>query len=746
MQTRTHRRLRAATLLAPAALGMLCGSAFAQDTAQGAAQDDGELAAAVEETIGEVVEGEITVTATRTRRDPFELPRTVTIVGKDDVDQSGSFVAFRALSRKNAGIWYDERTSTTVDPMIRGFAGFNLLALVDGNTLSTLWGEGGFGADDMYGKLDPEMIERIEVVHGPASALYGSNALGAVINVITRTSRFDYTEEGTEIGWRVKGTYGSNASAGGVRVENHGATPNFKWMLGASARDWDDMEGGSGQGDLSPTDGRERNWDFSGEVRLAPRQELRLTIQDVDREDIKRYYRPTQNNRNERQAIAGFLRDDSGNDIFDSMEARLYWQKKRDTRWFEDTGAKGVATTETWQGGLTGTRDLGSGHVLTTGLSFERDEGDSPDDEQFTFVKPRPKRRDAPLSTWLDYGVFAEDEWQMTEDWSLIGAVRYDYMDFSTRVDRSYVPAVGNPQDDAIDDSQSAWTGGLGATYKASESVRLWGNWARGFRQSAPNFGLRQLGDGILIPNELLDPTESDNFEVGVKGRWPGLQFDVAYYHSLIDNWQGDLAPTTYKGNSWFDFNGNGQRDANESYVTQVEGSDAHVRGVEANVSLQPSAYCNDISPVWSTWASFAWNTGSSDATRENPQSEPLRHTQPTRLIVGARWDDVYNPESGRYIEFVADMVERYDDIPSNRRLTDLAWRRDAQDGTSPLLRDYVGTPGYTIFHLYAGMNLSENVRVQVGVENLFDKKYRVAHSRMDAPGVNFLASLEITF
>lgn len=735
-------RIRTVARLAPAALAALGGVALAQDPAPA----ESELDAAVEETVAATPAHEITVTATRTSRDPFDVPRTVTIVGADDIAQSGSFVAFRALNRRNAGIWYDERTSTTVDPMIRGFAGFNLLALVDGNTLTTLWGEGGFGADDMYGKLDPEMIERIEVVHGPSSALYGSNALGAVMNVITRTSRYDYTNEGVVNGWRVKGSLGSNANAGSLRLESHGATPELKWMLGASARDWDDIEGGSGQGDLVPTDGRERNWDFSGEYRVGDAQELRLTIQDVDRKDIKRYYRPTQNNRNEREAIALFFEDEGGNDLFDTMDVRGYWQKKRDTRWFEDTGAKGIATTETWQTGLTGTRDLGGGHVLTTGFQFERDEGDSPDDEQFTYVMPRPKRRDAPLSTWLDYGVFAQDEWAIDDDWSVIASARYDYMDFSTRVDRYYVPPVGNPQDDDIDDTQDAWTGGLGAMYKATSEVHVWGNWARGFRQNAPNFGIRQLGDGVLIPNELLDPTESDNFEVGVKGRWPGLRFDVAYYHTLIDNWQGDLAPTSYKGSTWFDFNRNGVRDANESYVKQIEGSDAHVRGVEANVSLQPHAYWDDVSPVWSVWGSFAWNRGSSDPTSENPQSEPLRHTQPMRAIVGLRWDDVYDPKSGRYVELMADMVDRYDNIPSNRQLTDLAWRRDAQDGTSPLLRSYVGTPGYTIFHLYAGMNLEENVRVELGVENLFDKKYRVAHSRMDAPGINVVASLEILF
>ena len=76
--------------------------------------------------------------------------------------------------------------------------------VIDGNTLSTFWGEGGFAGDDMYGKIDPDNIERIEVIRGPGSVLYGSNALGGVLNFITRESPFDYQECGTRWGGRVE--------------------------------------------------------------------------------------------------------------------------------------------------------------------------------------------------------------------------------------------------------------------------------------------------------------------------------------------------------------------------------------------------------------------------------------------------------------------------------------------------------------------------------------------------------------
>ena len=116
------------------------------------------------------------------------------------------------------------------------------------------------------------------------------------------------------------------------------------------------------------------------------------------------------------------------------------------------------------------------------------------------------------------------------------------------------------------------------------------------------------------------------------------------------------------------------------------------------------------------------------------------------RGILSFRWDDVQTPKTERFFELNVDMVDRYDQIPSDRRESDLAWRRDAQDGTSPLLRSYGGVPGYTIFSLYAGMNLGENAKVTMAVENFTNKKYRRAHSRMDAPGVSFTIGLDVVF
>jgi len=103
---------------------------------------------------------ETTVTATRVTADENEVPRSTTIVDEDELKRRVQAVALDAL-KTEIGVWLEHRTGSTADPVIRGLSGGNILAMVDGSTLSTFWGEGGFAGDDMYGKIDPWSIERI---------------------------------------------------------------------------------------------------------------------------------------------------------------------------------------------------------------------------------------------------------------------------------------------------------------------------------------------------------------------------------------------------------------------------------------------------------------------------------------------------------------------------------------------------------------------------------------------------------
>jgi hemoglobin/transferrin/lactoferrin receptor protein len=688
-----------------------------------------------------VVLDEIVVTAWRIEEDPYDVSRSITAASREEIVRRDATTALETLDDR-IGIWVEKRTATTSDPIIRGLSGGNLLTLIDGNTLSTFWGEGGFAGDDMYGKIDGETVERIEVLRGPASVHYGSNALGGVLNFITRSSPIDYTERGFRPGGRIKGGYGSAAQEYRGRAEAYGATPFLKYFAGVSGRDIDDVQGGRGLGVLRPTSGNDLDFDGKLQFLATNSSEVTISVQNVHRRDLHRYYRPAEDNENVRQGYDVTYRIDDPTPFWSEVKFNLYHQYKEDRRNWFSTGNEGVARWWTYAGDVQMTTPIVETNSITYGLGLRRDEGESPDDEQFTVTEPDGDRyKAAPDSTWDNLGFFAADDWDLTPRLRLTTGLRFDLFRFDADPDSVYAnnPAATAPELDDFTDHESSLTGGVGLLYEVTEEWHPFASYSRGFRQFAPNFGVRQLGYGVLVPNELLDPVTADNYEVGLKWRYPSIDGAVAGYYTDFNDFQ-NILPGTFAGSEYLDIEGNGIEADDRVYATRG-GGEAYLYGVEAEGAIQPRIFLPTmIGPEWSVRGGFMWNFGE-DTTND----EPLRHTHPARGLVALHWDDP-DRDRGIWWQFGAEFVRHFDRIPSGRVDSDPAFRKDPQDPASGRLRADGSIPGYTVLDLRGGFNLTRHARVILGVENLTDKKYRVAHSRMDAPGINFHASMEVWF
>ncbi|MHC5079440.1 MAG: TonB-dependent receptor plug domain-containing protein, partial [Planctomycetota bacterium] len=269
------------------------------------------------------------VTATRTRGETFRLSRFVTLVNEAAFSRMGLSVAVDALE-KEIGTWVEHRTGSTGDPVIRGLSGGNLLALVDGCSLSSFWGEGGFAGDDMYGKIDPETVDRIEVVRGPGSVMYGSQALGAVMNFITRSCPLDFAEGPLRYGGRSKLYFTAGNSGFTFRNEGYVAHERFRALVGSTVRHMGDMRGGGDVGMLRPTSSQENNWDAKLEFLLAKNHIFTVSHQNVYRDPTNRYYRPTQENTNIRQGYMARYHGEEFEGALDEVDVKVYHQYKAD--------------------------------------------------------------------------------------------------------------------------------------------------------------------------------------------------------------------------------------------------------------------------------------------------------------------------------------------------------------------------------------------------------------------------------
>ncbi|HXY55784.1 MAG TPA: TonB-dependent receptor [Nitrospirota bacterium] len=127
---------------------------------------------------------EVVVTATKTEKEPQDVTQSVTVITSDDIQKSSATTASDAIERTVGATVLDYGSTGSLSSInLRGANAEQVLILIDGKRLNSS-SAGGFDMSDL--PIPLEDIDRIEIVRGPSSALYGADALGGVVNIITK--------------------------------------------------------------------------------------------------------------------------------------------------------------------------------------------------------------------------------------------------------------------------------------------------------------------------------------------------------------------------------------------------------------------------------------------------------------------------------------------------------------------------------------------------------------------------------
>ncbi len=195
------------------------------------------------------LEEEVTVTATGTEQALSNSIQSVAVIGSVELAKKNSVSLGEALDGE-LGVSKRSFGPGTARPVIRGFDGDRVLVLQDGNRIGGL----GFESGDHAEPLNVLTVERIEVVKGPATLLYGSNAIGGVVNAVTGHDSAHKGVNGYVTG--VGSTNGRQASgSAGVEFGTN------KWLFWGNG-------GGQRIGDYSTPIGKVEN-SFSREGNVA---------------------------------------------------------------------------------------------------------------------------------------------------------------------------------------------------------------------------------------------------------------------------------------------------------------------------------------------------------------------------------------------------------------------------------------------------------------------------------------------
>jgi len=478
---------------------------------------------------------EVAITAARSERDVLDVPGNVTVIDRLAIERSGARDV-PDLLRREAGVFVTN-TTTNREGYTVEFRGFNngggngssTLVLVDGRRVN----EPSSGVAD-WAFIPLEAIESIEIVRGPASALYGDNALAGVIHI--RTRRAAKGVRGV-----LSGRTGSYDTDGGSLWVGGGAGPvrASAFLDGESAdgyRERSDLRSHRGQLDVAfDVGGRGTigvRGGYDSQVRQRPGA---LTKEEI--EDDRRQAAPGGDRDFDRvRERYGQLYADVS--LTDDLTLRLdRWHRRRADRaqasdpFFEfttqgDDDANGLGT---WL--ELDVEPLGHRLRAIAGLDLLQEDRDF--DSAFELF-PFPATLSATRARRRLYGIFLQTELHLTDDLILSGGIRRDSAHY-------------RGEDRLLDASFRArheeWSPKGALTWRVAEPVSLYVSYARGFR--FPNF---DEAFGIFGFSPGLVPQTSDTYEVGAKMRTERVTANLAVYHMDVEDeiFLDPLAPNPF--------------------------------------------------------------------------------------------------------------------------------------------------------------------------------------------------------
>jgi len=650
------------------------------------------------------------VTGARHDQRVIDSPRAITIITAEDIRRRNYRNTAAALFEA-AGVFMQQTNDGGGSPIIRGLVGNQILVLVDGIRLNN--GTYRLGPNQYLNTIDVHSIDRIEIVRGAGSVLYGSDALGGVVNIITKPAPFAETPTLTS---RAATRYSSANQGMSGRAELVGASGPLAFAGGVSLEDYSMLQGGAGSGQQPQTGYSAQNADAKLRFRLAERQSATVAVQRVSQSGVQR---PGTNVRWDPQtrtlASGSYAAGELSGPIQELTVTASYHQQAE--RYFV-TPATGdrmqhFDRANSIGGAVQFASAVGTRHLLTYGLDAQKDLITSlrEDLSPLTGAHRTMPGILADGSTYLTYAVFVQDEVDVSSRLHLNLGARYGvFHPYATIADVNTDTVV-------IDRQQRALTGSAFALFRVTSAFEIVGGFAQGFR--APNMNdLTILGprpNGYEVPNINLQPETSKNLEIGVRARTLRGSGSATYFltniHGLIQRGLG-----TYEGESFRDFNHDGVRDANEPVVFQRQNAGAgDIRGTELEGQLR-------LADGWSLGGSFVYTVG-----EETTTGQPLRRIPPAYGNLRVGWS------GGRVW---ADGYSAFATSQTRLSPDDLVDTRIPKGGT----------PGFVTFHARGGVQLTSGLDVTAGVENLSDVRYRTHGSGIDMPGRNFVAGLAWTF
>ena len=668
---------------------------------------------------------EIVVTASRRAENAFEIPASVNVLGMIELQEIRQVRTIPEAMREISGVMVQKTGHGQGSPYIRGFTGLRTLFLVDGIRLNnSTYRE---GPNQYWNTVDPFSVSRLELVKGPSSVLYGSDAIGGTVNAISKAYREFPVDAGLRNRVILRGASAERSFI--IRPEADYTNGALAVQGGISLKSFGDLQAGGATGDQPKTGYDEQDVDFTIRFDIAENRRLVAAIQHVNQDDAWRVHKTVfgkswrgttvgselQRSLDQERTLAylKYQARDLASWISDLTLSVSYQQQNEErlrirTRGRVDKQGTDVATLGFW-----GQINVpGRAGLWTAGAEFYRDDVDSfrkKFDTNGTLTSVAIQGPVADDATYTTAATYVQNTLHLGDKTDLYTGIRYTWSEADAQTVED--PQTGNAI--SIVDDWAQLTGSIRFSHaiNADGKMRLFGGISQGFR--APNLSDLTRFDSARS-NEIETPVlglEHENFvmyELGVKLVQEQFDGQLSLYYTSID----DLIIRTPTG----------RMIDGENEISKQNSGNGFVKGVEFQGRYH-------LSDAWYLFGNLTWIDGEVDTfpTADSPLvAEPLDRLMPARLYLGSRWQPA---QSDYWLEALLSVADQQDKLST----------RDKAD------TDRIppgGTPGYAMLTLRGGWAVSDDLRLSVALENVLDKDYRIHGSGLNEPGRNLILSL----
>ncbi len=700
---------------------------------------------------------EIVLSANRKSEHKIDVPYSIEIIKQKDIEFTNPATSGDLLA--NTGqVFVQKSQAGGGSPSLRGFEANKVLLVIDGVRMNNAIYRGGHLQDVMT--IDPNMLERTEVMFGPSSTIYGSDALGGVMHFYTKNAQFS-TDEKMLVKANAMIRYASASQEKTSHLDFNLGWKKIASLTNITFSDFGDVRSGSNkltgytnvwdrnyyQDRINERDTMIKNSENNvqkgsgySQVDIMQRFNIKsgqymvhnLNFQYGASSFLPRYdrlngdyksgkFKFAENGYNPQKRIlaAYTLNYDGKTKISDNVKVILAYQKidqDRITRNFQSLNRKTQEEDVTvLSANVDAFKLIKEKHEVRYGLEFTHNDVQSKASFKniSTNIETEADTRYAGGgSAMTTFAAYASHAWEVSKQFVITDGMRYTNTSLSSKfTDTTFFKfpfTTANQKNQAL-------TGNIGFTWKLDNDYKVSILSNTGFR--SPNVDdmskVFESSTYVVVPNPTLKAEYTYNFEMGISKVIQGkYKFDLTGFYTNLTN---ALVVADFK----LDGKDSAMYNGSMTKVKATQNADnAYIYGVSVGVQ-------------------FDFNERVS-------------------------FKSVLNYTYGRYISSKLDTVIPLDHIAPMFGQTSLTYKVKGFDGEffiryngKKSLADYSpsgednlqyatlnGMPAWFILNIRLGFSLTKNLRLNVACENLTDNRYRAFASGMNAPGRNFIMSL----